>query len=1064
MMTRTFCLQPFVACLLLLVVTLANGQPLLFADDTKSPVGASSPRNLAPSPSSSPSSEAAQISPAQISPSQPNPAQPNPPQPQAAVDKEVSELTLQRQWADQVLPFVRDYCGACHGAERQEAKLDLSPYQSLASVTAGHATWELVLDRLQAGEMPPAEATRRPSAEQTAAVIAWLRSVRQFQATQHAGDPGSVPTRRLSNAEYNYAVRDLTSIDIRPTQSFPVDPANEAGFDNSAESLTMSPALLNKYLEAARLVVDHLVLKPHGFDFAPHPVVTDTDRDKYAVKRIVEFYQQQPTDYAAYFYAAWRYQHREQHRNQHRDQHRGANGQAGASLAEIATQEGVSLKYLTTIWSTLNEAHDANETVGPMAKLQAMWRALPGEVTQVEQARAGCEAMRDFVLRLRSQLTFTFPNLEEAGVHKGSQSFVLWKNRQYAAHRRRCNQAALIVAEQAKTNGPTEEAGELRIPAEPAAQAAQRAAFDRFCNLFPDAFFISERGRDYLGVPKEKQEKGRLLSAGFHSMMGYFRDDQPLYDLVLDEPAQQQLDQLWRELDFITLAPLRQFTGFVWFERTDSRFLRDPEFDFARAEDKEVTSEPMIRQLADAYLNKVRTEGGQGVAVQAIEDYFRNINQQIRAVERARREAEPSHLLALQDFARRAYRRPLTDSERQDLAQFYQSLRTDAGLSHDEALQDTLIAVLMSPHFLYRLDLAESRAGIHPLNDYELASRLSFFLWSSIPDQRLLDRAAAGELRRPDVLLTETKRMLQDERSRALAVEFVGNWLDFRRFETHNSVDRQRFPEFTDTLRQAMYEEPIRFFEDLVRQDRAVHELLDGKYTIVNATLAQHYGIGDRTFVGEAWQRVEDADRFGRGGLLPMAVFLTANSPGLRTSPVKRGYWVARRLLGERIPPPPPNVPELPADESKLELSLRETLARHRNHQSCAGCHNRFDSLGLPFEAFGPTGAIRDRDLAGRPIETQAIFPDGSEGAGLADLRRYLREQRQADFLDNLSRKLLAYALGRSLLLSDELLIQNMRQQLAEQDSRFSALVEPIVLSPQFLSKRGPEQQEQDQP
>jgi mono/diheme cytochrome c family protein len=1039
MMTRTCCLRPCVARLLLLVVAVTTGARLLVADDHASAPGrGASPPKLAPAPSPSPPDEA----------SRPNPPQPIPGNSQAAADEDASDRTLQRQWADEVLPFVRTYCGECHGAERQEAKLDLSPYQSLAAVAAGHATWELVLDRLQAGDMPPAEAARRPSSEQTAAVIAWLRSVRRFQAARHAGDPGSVPTRRLSNAEYNYAVRDLTGVDIRPTRSFPVDPANEAGFDNSAESLTMSPALLHKYLEAARLVVDHLVLKPHGFDFAPHPVVTDTDRDKYAVKRIVDFYQRQPTDYAAYLYAAWRYQQR------------AVNGQPGASVAEIAAQEGVSAKYLTTVWSTLN---DPNETVGPIATLQALWQALPREAGRVDEARAQCEAMRDDIVRLRAQLTFTFPDLEGAGVYKGSQSFVLWKNRQYAAHRRRCNQEALIVAEEPEANESAGQAGGLRIPAEPAAQAAHRAACDRFCNRFPDAFSISERGRDYLGIPKEKQEKGRLLSAGFHSMMGYFRDDQPLYDLVLDEPAQQQLDRLWRELDFITAAPLRQFTGFIWFERTDTNFLRDPEFDFARAEDKDVTSEPKIRQLAAAYLHKVRTKGGQGVTVQAIEDYFRNMNEQIRAVERARQEAEPSHESALQDFARRAYRRPLTAVEQQDLARFYLALRAEAGLSHEEAFKDTLVTVLMSPHFLYRLDLAESRPGIHSLSDHELASRLSFFLWSSLPDQQLLDRAAAGELRRPEVLLAETKRLLRDERIRALAVEFGGNWLDFRRFETHNGVDRQRFPEFTDVLRQAMYEEPIRFFEDLVRHDRGVHELLHGNYTFVNATLAQHYGIGERILVGDEWQRIDDAGRFGRGGLLPMSVFLTANSPGLRTSPVKRGYWVARRLLGERIPAPPPNVPELPADESKLELSLRETLARHRNHQSCAGCHNRFDSLGLPFEAFGPTGAIRDRDLAGRPIESQATFPDGSEGIGLAGLRRYLREQREAEFVDNLSRKLLAYALGRTLLLSDELLVETICRNLAANDLRFSALVETIVLSPQFLSKRGPDQQQQEQ-
>jgi hypothetical protein len=187
-----------------------------------------------------------------------------------------------------------------------------------------------------------------------------------------------------------------------------------------------------------------------------------------------------------------------------------------------------------------------------------------------------------------------------------------------------------------------------------------------------------------------------------------------------------------------------------------------------------------------------------------------------------------------------------------------------------------------------------------------------------------------------------------------------------------------------------------------------------------------------------------------------MAVFLTKNSPGLRTSPVKRGYWVVRRLLGERIPAPPPTVAELPKDEAQLgEATLPRLLARHRQQKSCAACHDRFDSIGLAFEGFGPIGELRDRDLSGHPVETRATFHDGGEGSGLAGLRDYLRRSRQDNFLDHLGRSLLTYALGRGLLPSDELLVDNMRSRLAADEYRFGYLVETIVTSPQFLNKRG---------
>jgi hypothetical protein len=595
----------------------------------------------------------------------------------------------------------------------------------------------------------------------------------------------------------------------------------------------------------------------------------------------------------------------------------------------------------------------------------------------------------------------------------------------------------------------------MEIPDDDAGIAAYEATFPRFCATFPDTFYVSERARVYLNPEKEKQNAGRLLSAGFHSMTGYFRDDGPLYELMLDPAAQRELDSLWEEFDFITGAPIRQYTSFVWFERTDSRYMRDPEFDFARAEDKDVTSEAKIAALAEVYLAKARRTGAGAIALGAIEDQFRIISASIRWVERARRAAEPAHVRALQDLAERAYRRPLAAAERDDVAAFYQTLRERDHLGHDEAVRDTLVRVLMSPYFCYRIDGPSEGTGVRPLSDFALAGRLSYFLWSSMPDAELLERAAAGDLHRPEVLVAQARRMLGDDRVRGLAVEFGGNWLDFRRFEEHNSVDRTRFPSFDDALRRAMFEEPVRFLVDLFRADGSVLELLDADHTFVNPVLARHYGLPEPAGGPDHWARVEGIHPRGRGGLVPMAVFLTKNAPGLRTSPVKRGYWVVRRLLGEDIPAPPAQVPELPSDEAKLgERTLRETLERHRADRSCAGCHERFDSIGLALEGYGPVGELRSVDLGGRLVDTRAAFPRGGEGTGIEGLRSYLRERRQDEFVDNLCRKLLAYALGRTLLASDDPTIEAMQARLAPEGYRFGGLVESIVTSPQFRNKR----------
>lgn len=988
------------------------------------------------------------------------------------VQAETDSATLERQFKVSVTPFLKSYCLDCHGQEDPAAKLDLSDYSSADAVAKEHQTWAIVLDRLVAGEMPPKNSDAKPTAEEMQAIVEWIKSAREFEAERNAGDPGPVLARRLSNSEYNYSIRDLTGVDIQPTKTFPIDPANEAGFDNTGESLTMSPALLKKYLDAARLVTEHLVLKPEGIAFAPHPVVTDTDRDKYCVKRIVQIYKQQPTDLADYFFVAWQYRLRSRSVSD-----RSKSGLIPRKDSESGELRSLNyrIRYLHTV-SELLEGKDAELNVGPIATLQKTWRALPQELEKTDEASLGCERMRDFVVELRQKLKPDFPMITVEGSHVGSQPFVLWRNRQRAAARRKLDISKLHVEGEPLPEPPARtepKRGEQRdpnaksavveidpalvIPADEAERARVIKAFQKFCSVFPDAFYISERGRDYVDQSRKQMgERGRLLSAGFHSMMGYFRDDGPLYDLLLDETGRRELDALWQELDFVTSAPMRQYEGFLWFERTDSRYMRDPQFDFARPENKSSANEEMIAELGKLYLEKARASGGTEVPLQAIEHFFREINEQIRWVENARQKSESSHLAAVQKFASRAFRRELSAAESDGLVSFYQSLRDVDGLSHEEAIQDTIVSVLMSPHFCYRVDLIGMGDGQRPLTAGELASRLSYFLWSSTPDTRLLDMAASGQLTNTEVLTAQVRRMLKDDRVRGLGSEFAANWLDFRRFEEHNAVDRARFPQFDDDLRQAMFEEPIRFFVDVAKQDRSVLEFLDADHTFVNSDLARHYGMQELNSAIDGWRRVDGVNEYGRGGLLSMAVFLTKNAPGLRTSPVKRGYWVVRRLLGERIPPPPPNVPELPNDESKLgELTLREALAKHREHASCAGCHERFDSIGLAFEGFGPVGERRELDLGSRPIDAKAQFPGGPEGTGISGLRDYLMKHRQEEFVDNLVRKLVSYALGRSLILSDELLIRDLHNQLESNEYRFGSLIESIVLSPQFLNKRG---------
>ena len=978
-----------------------------------------------------------------------------------------TEPGTEREFTESVRPFLATYCSSCHSGEKAAAQLDLRQYSSGDAVVRDFARWNRVREKLAAHQMPPPQA-KQPDEGARRQVINWIDATWKSEARRNDGDPGPVLARRLSNAEYNYTIQDLTGVDIRPAKEFPVDPANLAGFDNSGESLTMSPALLTKYLQAARLVADHMFLNPNGFEFAPHPMLVETDREKYCIQQIVDFYDRQPTDYSDYFRTAWMYKHR------------AVFGKPRATLADMAAQNKVSARYLTTIWQALD---GPKEDVGPLAKLQTMWRALPVPEKGSDPFLDQFIQMRDFVLRMRKDTALKFASPVVKGLSVASQPLMNWKNRQYATHRRDFERAALRAADEpppVEVKMPEARRGlvgggqngedlnalyamaeqyesrmknpDLEVPA--GQRARYEAAFAKFSSIFPDTFYVRERGRFY---PDDSEDKGRLLSAGYHNVMGYFRDDTPLSELLLDEKGQKDLEALWDEFEFVAGYTARTYIEF-FFNQSGEVLGNGRESGSFRPADKDIIEESVILDFKKAYLAKAaEDEKNNPVAFEAIADHFDRVNAAIRTVERKRLEAEPRQIDALLAFAARAYRRPLTTAERDDLRAFYRTQRAQNSLTHEEAMRDLIVNVLMSPHFAYRIDAAgsaRSTVPAAPLSDHALASRLSYFLWSSMPDAELAAHAAAGDLRNETVLIGQVRRMLKDERARRFATEFGGNWLDFRRFDEHNAVDRERFPQFTNELRVAMFEEPIRFIADVVRNDRPVLEMLYGSHTFVNPVLAKHYGMPEVYGSAERWVRVDNARDYQRGGLLPMAAFLTQNAPGLRTSPVKRGYWVARRVLGEVIPPPPPTVPELPSDEAKMDLPLREMLAKHRSNPACSSCHARFDSFGLTFEGYGPVGETRTKDLAGHTVDIQATFPGGSQGAGLAGLQAYIRANREQDFLDNLSRKILVYGLGRSLQLSDEPLIQRMNSRLAAGGYRFSTLVETIVSSPQFLKKR----------
>jgi hypothetical protein len=403
-------------------------------------------------------------------------------------------------------------------------------------------------------------------------------------------------------------------------------------------------------------------------------------------------------------------------------------------------------------------------------------------------------------------------------------------------------------------------------------------------------------------------------------------------------------------------------------------------------------------------------------------------------------------------LARHAYRRPVTDADVEPLLNFYRSGRQGANGSFDKGIEMALRRILADPQFVFRFERDPENVPVgsaHRITDLELASRLSFFLWSSIPDEELLTAAEQGKLRSSPILQQQVRRMLKDPRSQALVTNFAGQWLYLRELRNRNP-DLLVFPDFDDNLRQAFQRETELLFESIIREDRNVFDVMNADYTFVNERLAKHYGIPN--IYGSDFRRVT-VDNTARRGLLGHGSFLMVTSSPNRTSPVTRGSWILENLLGSPAPLPPPNVPPLPENTSgqgisTVPTSVRERMISHRANQPCKGCHQIMDPIGLALENFDGIGRWRSTD-SGSKIDASGQLVDGTPIDGVDTLRNALLSRPDA-FVQTMTEKLLMYAVGRAVHNYDMPAIRAITREAARNDYKFSSLVLGIVNSDAF--------------
>jgi hypothetical protein len=936
----------------------------------------------------------------------------------------VSADTFERS----IRPLLREYCVTCHSTQEQAGELDLERFDSLDHVRQDATIWKQVQDQLELGEMPP-EDSEQLSAEQRQRLVEWIQRTLHEIALANAGDPGPLVLRRLSNHEYTYTIRDLTGVQsLDPAREFPVDGAAGEGFTNVGSALVMSPALLSKYLEAAKEVSRHLVLLEDGVRFSPSDSPQDwTDE---ALTNLRRFYAQYTatTDLAKEVPGTGT-----------------VKSEAGTipltryldALQGHGPREGLSPKYLSILersltakgssllWDPLRERfRDGQLTANDIESWQeALWTFnTVGHIGRPSGPKSWQEPINPLVAQqefriplVTGQDTRLFLVAGTAGDGDAGDQ-VVWQNPRLVIDGRPDIPLASLpepLTAQAPSvlevdiPAPLSEGTEFVVTGRLAAaddgsvqfqvvkerppgpphqlesslpvvvgdgspeRKRWEAAFEDFRAIFPAALCYSRI------VPIDEVVTLNL----------YHRDDDPLRRLMLSDSDAQQLDRLWRELLFVGEAAIKQVDAFeqIYQFATQDRPDLVVEFDKMR--------EPILRAA----------------------DEFRALRTRADAAQRQ----------AVMDLATRAWRRPLTEAEIDSLKDMPPRLM--------------LVRILTSPAFLYRSETPGNETG--PVNDWELATRLSYFLWSSLPDEELRADAAAGKVARSRGIGAHTRRMLKDDRVRRLATEFGCQYLHVRDVATLDEKSERHFPTF-HMLREEMQEEVTRFFIDLFQNDRNVLALLDADYTFLNKPLADHYGI---PFEAAEWQRVDGIRQYGRGGVLGFSATLAKHSGASRTSAILRGTVGQRSAAWRQDPNPPKGVPTLP-EEAPEGLSERQLIERHSSDARCAGCHKRIDPFGFALEGFDAIGRTREADTKTVVPSTARLWM-ASPACGTI-----WRTSRRADFLRQFSRKLLGYALGRSVQLSDQPLIDNLTQT---EGGHVGKMIEQIVLSPQFREIRG---------
>jgi cytochrome c553 len=986
-------------------------------------------------------------------------------------------LTAGTEDWSKVEPMLQKYCYDCHGGKKTKSGVDLKRLGSDPALLKEFELWNKVKEALKAGDMPPEKSTQFAPPEKDE-VTKWLGHSLDEVVRANAGDPGIVTVRRLTNSEYSRTIRDLTGFDYGLADDFAPDGGGGEGFSNIGDVLFVSPQQLDKYFVAARKLADNATIMPgSGIEFHPQrvglrgPVQLRAQAEQalyvWYQKMAEPFLPKDGEDFReeAYMLACWQWKHHEQ---------------TGAqSLEQLAKDAKLVLPFLENWWEMLNKTEPKSRFLD---LTRVTWRELPGP-DAAKPKEVPAEVTKKLLEIKAERRSWLGPEKNPGGgVQRRQQDSDGIRSYDFRSDVKGKPVVHLVLSDVADGNtgdwvtfenltlhhGKKKELYadwlRTRLNADKQALAAPNADTAKLQPRIAEAeATLAKFGKD----PRGKETKpGDIVAQAPVTITLPLPEDafkvEGAGKLDISDPGADSATVQWWIYNDNPPDPHKVLPGIltVWKIRTTASGTTMREFEAMRT----AFPDEYVRRLEEVARNFHR--GGKGPGVYYLSDT--QLGALIPPAEKQRwekmsadwklvrnkdanaqqgKEWDEAVKRHLADFATRAWRRPLTPEEITQLGEFYAAARARE-LDRESSCREVLVRLLVSPNFLFKIEDA-AQPGERKLNAWELATRLSYFLWSSAPDDRLRQVATDGSLLKPEVLSTEVKRMMHDRRATALGEEFAGQWLKFNGFVKTANIDPNKFPEFTPELRRDMAREATEFFSHLIRDDRPVREILTADYTFLNDRLATFYGVPGVT--GGDFRQVSVAAQ-GRGGLLGMGCVLAKTSYPHRTSPVLRGNWLLTSILGTPTPPPPNDVPKLDDSVSKA-ATLRTRLEAHRQNAACASCHDKIDPLGFALEGFDPIGRARTKDEAGLDIDNSGQIKNGPQFTGLAGLRTYLAT-REGEFNDLLCRKLVGYALGRIVLPTDQPLLETMRAELKKNDSHFSAAVLALVQSRQFQNRR----------